>query len=172
MTVLALAALLAAPAFAAEPPATVKVKVSWDYEGVPSGMTIRAQKAGDFELWDTGTAATAAATPAGDEFPAQVAKLKPGEALRAVLVYHNKSAKTVRFFAAPHAATPSSATLGFKFKCLCTNHVYEVPPGRFWYRVVELRLAREYEGRRLEIRHNLVAVTGPRAEAFMAEGGN
>lgn len=160
-----LALLALALAAAAEP---AEVVVSWAHEGLPEGMTLCELKPGDWPLWQTGTVERVEESPAGSPVPASTVRLRPGETLRAALLYTNRTSRTLRFFAAPHHVEPARASLGFKFKCLCTNHVYEVPPGRSWYRVVELRLARGFSGRRLEIKHHLVAV-GAGAAADFAE---
>lgn len=132
------------------------VTLSWAYDGVPGVMTVH-EAAGDEPLWETGTVNSLKAVPAGAVFPGQTVTLRAGETRRAVLVYRNPSDKTVRFFAAPHNAEPPRVSLGFKFKCLCVNHVYEVPPGKTWYRVVELRAEPGVKGGRLDVRHHLVA---------------
>lgn len=143
--------LLAVPA-AAE----LHVTLSWAYDDVPGVMTVH-EPAGERPLWETATVSSLKGVPAGPSFPGQTVPLKAGETRRAVLVYRNPSDKTVRFFAAPHNAEPPRVSLGFKFKCLCTNHVYEVPPGKTWYRVVELKAEPGAKGGKLEVRHHLVA---------------
>lgn len=152
MSSLLLGLLLAGPASAAD----LDVALAWMYEGIPGTMTVH-EASGENPLWETATAAALKSIPAGKPFPGQVVRLKEGETRRAVLVYHNATDKPVRFFAAPHSAAPARVSLGFKFKCLCVNHVYAVPPGQWWYRVVELRAEPGAKGGRLELTHQLVS---------------
>lgn len=161
------AGFMAAPACAAperRPP--VELRVAWDYNGVPEGMKLYELKPGDWEVWTTSVVATAADAPVYREIPDATVRLRPGERKRVALFYENTTARPVRFFAAPHSVSPARAALGFKFLCLCTNHVYVVAPGQVWYRVVELRLARDFAGKRLEIVHQLVAVDEESAAEF------
>lgn len=158
--------LLLAAAASAAPPEPVALKIGWDYGGVPPGMELRELKPGDWKTWTTGVAASAGETPAALVVPDSTVRLRPGETRKVLLFYRNPTKAPVRFFAAPHSVTPAQAALGFKFLCLCTNHVYVVPPGGAWYRVVELRVARDFVGERLEVVHQLLAVDEKRAEDF------
>lgn len=160
---LVLAVLLASGAAAAKP---VPLHVAWSYDGVPEGMRLYELKPGDWPVWKTEVVADAAAAPVAGEIPGATVALRPGEKKKVALFYRNATGKTVRFFAAPHSVSPAQASLGFKFLCLCTNHVYTVAPGQSWYRIVELRLARDFAGESLDVVHQLVAVDEPRAEAF------
>jgi hypothetical protein len=161
------AVLLAVPAIAAperRPPA--ELKISWDYGGVPEGMKLYELKAGDWAVWTTSVAAPGDETPLLREIPDATVRLMPGERRRVALYYRNATDRPVRFFAAPHSVSPARSALGFKFLCLCTNRVYTVAPGEIWYRVVELRLARDFAGKRLEIVHQLLAADEESAAEF------
>lgn len=72
------------------------------------------------------------------------------------LVAKNPSKELVRFFVSPHHTHPASASLGFKFKCLCYNHTYEVKPGKLWYRVMSINTSPEQMGKTIKLRHTLV----------------
>jgi hypothetical protein len=157
--------LMGAIAQAAAPePAPVPVRVAWTYDGIPPEMKLYALKPGIWPIWQTETVERASDAPVIDEIPASTVRLRPGEARTVALFYTNRSGRTVRFFAAPHHVEPESDSLGFKFKCLCTNHVYVVPPGRSWYRIVELKLAKGFVGDHLDIRHRLIEVDETRVE--------
>lgn len=163
--VLGLAVLLAAaPAAAATK--TVRLRILWSYDGVPEGMKLYELKPGDWPVWKTEVVADASAAPVSREIPGATVALRRGEKRKAALFYVNRTDRPVRFFAAPHSVSPARASLGFKFLCLCTNHVYTVAPGQSWYRIVELRLARDFAGESLDVVHQLVAVDEPRAEEF------
>ncbi|MBI5200632.1 MAG: hypothetical protein HY925_03515 [Elusimicrobia bacterium] len=155
-----MAAALAAGASAGEP-LEVRLPIRWDYRNLPHGMRVHEyDPKRALPLWAMGDVAAAADLPAGPEIPGGVVRLKPGMNRKLVLVFHNTTKEPLRFFAAPHHLKPAEASLGFEFACLCTNHVYPVEPGRFWYRVVELGLHEDFEGTELEIRHALVRVKG------------
>jgi len=158
--------LLSAAARARTPQAPVALKIGWDYGGVPPGMALYELRTGGPKTWTTAVAASLAEAPVARAIPDATVRLRPGEARQVALVYRNATASPVRFFAAPHSVTPARAALGFKFLCLCTNRVYVVPPGGVWYRVVELRVARDFAGDRLEVVHQLLAVDEKRAEDF------
>lgn len=81
-------------------------------------------------------------------------KMLPGDSQIVYLVAKNTGKKPVSFFVAPHLTKPESASLGFKFQCLCYNHVYRVGAGKVWYRVMKLSLAREAKGP-IELTHEL-----------------
>lgn len=156
--------LAAAPAAAATK--AVRLRILWSYDGVPEGMALYALKPGDWPTWRTEVVASTAQAPVAREIPGAAVSLGRGATMKAALVYVNRTGRPVRFFAAPHSVSPARAALGFKFLCLCTNHVYTVPPGASWYRVVELRVARDFAGESLDVAHQLVAVDGTRAEEF------
>ncbi len=135
------------------------IHLAWDYKQVPATMKIyelNPQKA--VKLWDTGNASQLNQTPITTEIPNSTLSITPGEAKMFVLVLKNDTKQTLHFFAAPHSVNPPELSLGFKFKCLCIDHVYEVPAGQYWYRVVELRTAPNYEGNNVTITHNLIQV--------------
>ncbi len=56
--------------------------------------------------------------------------------------------------------------LGFKFKCLCINHAYEIGPGEVWYRVVLLKVSPNFEGDSLILTHHLVGLDPKRFSRF------
>jgi len=160
-----LAAVLAVPARAGER-APVPLKISWSYGGVPAGMRVYAVREPDAPTWETKVVARLADAPVARELPDATVLVRPGERRKIALVYANASGRTVRFFAAPHSVSPAARALGFKFLCLCTNHSYTVPPGAVWYRIVEVRLARDFAGDRLEVVHQLVALDEKSARDF------
>ena len=160
------ACLLAPRCAAARQRPQVPVRVAWTYEGVPAGIRLFELKSGSWPVWQTEVVARLEQAPLGAEVPGSTVLLLPGQTKRIALVYENAGRGTIDFFAAPHSITPGRDALGFKFRCLCTNHVYKIPPGHWWYRVVELRLDREFAGARLEVSHELVAVEPARGELF------
>lgn len=150
----ALLLLLASSARAAE---TVSVRVEWEYKDIPAGMSIYEPAKGEIpEVWSMGEGDSLKAIPVSSPIAGSTLRLKPGEEKTFVLVYRNETDKTVEFFAAPHHLHPAEAALGFKFDCLCVNHVYSARPGKYWWRIVQLTLDPEAGAGPLTVRHALV----------------
>ena len=138
---------------------SVTVQLSWKYFAIPAEMKTFEMKAGLKEkLWDTDVVKNEKDLPVGAPLKNDTFVVRPGQNKRFVLVYKNTTDKPLNFFAAPHEMKPEANSLGFKFKCLCINKTYEVPPGAYWYRVVELRVSSEVSVNHLEITHSLFAV--------------
>lgn len=139
------------------------IQLAWDYKQVPPTMKIyelNPQKGA--KLWDTENVSQLSQAPITTEIPNSVLNFTPGESKMFVLVFKNDSKQTLHFFAAPHSVNPPELSLGFKFKCLCIDHVYEVPAGQYWYRVVELKTAPNYVGDKVTITHSLIQVDASR----------
>lgn len=117
-------------------------------------------------LWTTGSIPEGKRTPFGELIPDSQIVLKPGSKKQFVLVMKNPTNDPVYFFAAPHSALPVEHSFGFKFKCLCVNHAFSVPPKETWYRVVEIRLSSDYLGDHLNLTHNLIGITKERMLQF------
>lgn len=146
---------------------SIRIKFEWTYTEIPPGMRIfDVARAKELPLWKTGTVAKLEEAPVTQEILESTIDMKPGQKKRFALVYSNATDKPVYFFAAPHSAQPVEFSLGFKFKCLCINHAFKVGPGETWYRIVEFRLAKEFVGDHLTIKHNLVGLDAARAERF------
>lgn len=135
------------------------VTLAWEHRGIPEGMKVHEPGPGaaDLELWHTASAKRFEGIPAGAELAGGKVSLRPGESRRLLLVYHNPGKTAVKFFASPHHVHPDESSLGFEFACLCMNHVYTVPPGGWWWRVVELKLEKDFAAAALEVKHVLLA---------------
>ncbi len=162
MALLALS-LTTLSAMASEGP--VKVGIQWDYKDFPGAIVLYEAKEGA-RLWETRSATTLQDAPTGKLIEDPLLSVTPGQARRFVLVVHNKGNKPLYFFAAPHAVNPAEHALGFKFKCLCIDHAFTVPPGTSWYRVVELRLSKDFVGKELTVRHAIIGIDRLRARSF------
>jgi len=143
---------------------SVKIKISWENKDFPLSMEIyepAAQRS--FQIWETAVAnkkdLPVSAKIDGDEF-----YIKRGGKKLFILVMHNNTKETQRFFAAPHSAEPAEYSFGFKFKCLCVNHAFSILPDGYWYRVVELRLSEKFAGNAIEIKHNLIGISEARMQ--------
>ncbi len=145
----------------------VSIQINWEYSQIPLKMEIREPSGSQsLALWTTGSVASGKTAPFGKEIPESMLVLKPGSKKQFLLVMKNETDSPVYFFAAPHQAQPVEHSFGFKFKCLCVNHAFTVPPKETWYRVVELRLAPDYLGDQLKITHNIIGITKQRMSEF------
>lgn len=147
-----------------------RVQISWVYRNFPARITIHEIRPGKkAALWDTGSARDITNTPIGEEIPDSVFPIQPGREKNFVLAATNDSAQPLYFFAAPHHLDPAEAGLGFQFKCLCVNHLFEVRPGETWYRVVRLRITRENRTPAINISHEIVGVDKKGREGYLID---
>ncbi len=142
------------------------VDLVWEYQGLAPNMRLYSvDPARSARLWETRSVRRFSQIPVSTRIKGPLL-LRKGSAVNFVLVYHNRSKKPVYFFAAPHRMTPAAFTLGFHFRCLCVNHVFAVPAGHYWYRVVRVAVSRHMAGDRLRVVHSLVAVDAERRRHF------
>lgn len=157
---LLLLAAWAGAAAVARPDASIELR--WRYKDLPEGMEIRELKAqAEPPLWEMGVADSLEQAPAGPAIAGQVLKIRPGSERLFLLVFSNKTKKDLHFFAAPHQSAPAEHSLGTQFWCLCLDHVYTVPAGKIWWRVVKLAVRPSFEGKPLSITHDLVGRDRP-----------
>ena len=148
-------------------PTEVAVRLKWEYRSMAPAMKVYAVAPGaKATLWKTGSVGGLAELPLGEELTDRPVSVTAGGSRRLILVYENRTAAPVYFFAAPHHAEPEESALGFQFKCLCVNHAFDVSPGRFWFRVVELRVAPGFQGRELALSHTLIGIDEARRREF------
>ncbi|TGM78149.1 hypothetical protein EHR01_06690 [Leptospira mtsangambouensis] len=151
----------------------VSIQIQWENTTLPLQMEIREPSgAQTLALWTTGTVKEGKQTPFGDMIPESTIVLKPGSKKQFLLVMKNPTDSPVYFFAAPHSALPVEHSFGFKFKCLCVNHAFMVPPKETWFRVVEIRLAPDYLGDQLALKHNLIGISRERMLQFEKSAGS
>lgn len=145
----------------------VHIQISWEYSQIPLKMQIYEPSVGQaLDLWTTGSVTDAKPKPFSIPIEDSSFWMSPGSKKQFVLVMKNESDKEIYFFAAPHQALPVEHSFGFKFKCLCVNHAFIVPPKETWYRVVELRLSPEFVGDRLSITHHIIGMSKERMFEF------
>lgn len=123
------------------------------------------------DLWATGSVKSLAEAPVSSRIVGNDLYLKPGSKKKFVLVVKNTTDQDFYFFAAPHSMEPAEGSLGFKFKCLCINHAFYIPPGEIWYRVVELRTGAEAMVKELKIAHTLVGMDEERIQIYQKRIG-
>lgn len=151
----------------------VSIQIQWENTTLPLQMEIREPSgAQTLALWTTGSVKEGKQTPFGDIIPESSLVLKPGSKKQFLLVMKNPTDTPVYFFAAPHSALPVEHSFGFKFKCLCVNHAFTVPPKETWFRVVEIRLAPDFLGDQLALKHNLIGISRERMLQFEKSAGS
>jgi len=149
------------------PDGKVRVNFAWQHHGIDAVMKTHHLPPGSrAKLWEMGTAASQGELPIGDVLEQARLEVSPGSVTRFVLLMENSSDAPLYFFAAPHHVNPVQLSLGFKFKCLCINHAFEIPPGHSWYRVVELRMDEAFVGNEITIEHALIGLDEARKKEF------
>ena len=133
--------------------------IRWEYKNLPGKMELYEALPGDKNgLWFMQLLRPGEPRPYGKRIENADIRVKPGMNRKFYLVYKNPGSKTEAFFAAPHSISPPEISLGFKFHCLCINHVYKVPPGYEWIRLVQADLDKQFSGNELTATHVLVSV--------------
>lgn len=142
---------------------SVAVTIDWNYKSLPTKMEIREPSAlRSIDLWTTDSIRDIQNAPFSNIIEENTFYLSPGGKKSFILTMTNTTRDDLYFFAAPHLASPVEHSLGFKFKCLCVNHVFHIPPGNTWYRAVEFRLSEHFLGAKLTVTHTLLGTTKDR----------
>jgi hypothetical protein len=145
----------------------VQIKLSWEYTGLSPGMRVYEPREGPIlTVWETGSVKQAKDLPVSREVANSTVTVSRGSHKILVLVYENKTAQPVYFFAAPHNVAPPESSLGLKLKCLCINQAFEVGPGESWYRIIEVQASKNFLGEGFEIKHTIVAIDKERKRKF------
>lgn len=146
----------------------VKVNIKWEYQSVAGVIELYEVK-NQPRLWETNSVKSLSSAPIGEKFENSFFELKPGQRKRFALVMKNETDKPISFFASPHVVNPVEHSLGFKFKCLCINHAFNVASNETWYRIVEFRLDKGFIGNELTLTHSIIGIDPKRAESFSKE---
>lgn len=148
----------------------VPVHILWNSRGFPGKIRLYELAAGrPISLWETETVSSLEKAPVSGEIEGSTLLLSPGELRRFALVYKNETGEDLFFFAAPHSVTPPEFGFGFKFKCLCVNHLFKVEAGKIWYRIVEFRTMPNWASGEFEVSHTLVRVDPTQAKEWEAQ---
>ncbi len=140
------------------PSSSVNVKIRWEYKGLAGPLEIYEAVPGKTPgLWSMGSAKSTGELPVGRQIPQSDLRMRPGESKTFVLVLKNQTKAPLYFFAAPHSLNPPELSLGFKFHCLCINHIFAAPAGQYWYRVVQMDLMSSFFGDEIVVTHTLIA---------------
>ncbi|AOP33839.1 hypothetical protein A0128_08285 [Leptospira tipperaryensis] len=156
-----------------DPNRQIQVSVLWEKKEFPFEMELfEGASQRPVDLWATGTVKSLSEAPVSSPIDGNNLFLRPGSKKKFVLVVRNTSDRDFYFFAAPHSMEPAESSLGFKFKCLCINHAFYIPPKETWYRVVELRTGAEALGKELRITHTLVGMDENRIQLYQKRMGS
>lgn len=155
-----------------DPNRQIRVSVLWEKKSFPLEMQLyEGASQRPVDLWATGSVQDLSDAPVSTPIEGNDLYLKPGSKKRFVLVVKNTTDRDFYFFASPHSMLPAEGSLGFKFKCLCVNHAFFIPPKEIWYRVVELRTGGEAMGKELRITHTLVGMDEERIRLYQKRIG-
>ncbi|ASV10610.1 LIC11469 family lipoprotein adhesin Lsa20 [Leptospira santarosai] len=150
-----------------DPNRQIQVRILWEKKKFPLEMELyEGASQRPVELWATGNVKDLSEAPVSSKIEGSELYIKPGSKKKFVLVVRNTTERDFYFFAAPHSMVPAENSLGFKFKCLCINHAFYIPPRETWYRVVELRTGGEALGKELKISHTLVGMDEDRLRLY------
>ncbi|AYV54111.1 hypothetical protein EFP84_00410 [Leptospira kmetyi] len=150
-----------------DPNRLIRVSVLWEKKSFPLEMELyEGASQRPVDLWATGSVKDLSEAPVSAPIEGNDLYLKPGSKKRFVLVVKNTTDRDFYFFASPHSMLPAEGSLGFKFKCLCINHAFLIPPKEIWYRVVELRTGGEALAKELRITHILVGMDEERIRLY------
>ncbi|EMJ60831.1 hypothetical protein [Leptospira sp. P2653] len=150
-----------------DPNRQIEIRILWEKKNFPLEMELyEGASQRPVELWATGSVGDLSEAPVSSKIEGSELYLKPGSKKRFVLVVKNTTEQDFYFFAAPHSMEPPEVSLGFKFKCLCVNHAFYIPPRETWFRVVELRVGGEAFGKELKISHTLVGMNEERLRLY------
>jgi len=116
----------------------VNIRIAWEKQNFALEPRVYLPRAGSrLKTWETQGVASVSEIPLGRELksPLYVPYLKEQQV---ILVIENPGPAPVRFFAAPHLASPPEHSLGPRFRCLCIHTVFSIPSRSAWFRVLEL----------------------------------
>ena len=143
----------------------IPIKINWNYKNAAFEMKSYTVKDNAI-VWATNNVSKLEGTPVTSIIPDSKLLMSPNRRKKFALVAYNPTNRPIYFFAAPHTASPSEHSLGFKFKCLCMNHAFKIEPKSYWYRVVEFRLSPSYKGTDLKVTHDIIGIDAETAKKF------
>ena len=134
-------------------------KFQWDYQDFPLKLELfslqnpRMAKVGTTGRFKSKVNSVTASQINSDEM-----SVPEGDAVKFAIVIQNTTAKKIYFHLVPHEITPPEYSLGTKFVCLCSGHIFSISPGQFFYRIVSLQNLTPQLGREFTIRHKVIAI--------------
>lgn len=119
---------------------TQQIQLEWVYKELPLQFRLfEASTNRPFKIGEMGTFTKIDELPALREIKDQAFAVPIGGRILLYLTAENKTDREISFAVAPHETNPIEFSLGFIFRCLCNGHVYKIPPGKSWYRLMELK---------------------------------
>lgn len=152
------------PSFSAKKTSVAKAKgtqfsIDWNYEKFPLKVEMYEIKdPGKYSSQSMGRFKSKSNAILANKITGNLIFVPDEDIYRFALVIENTTKKAIYFYVVPHEITPAEYSLGAKFVCLCLGHIYSVPPGEIWYRIVSLQNLTPKLGNDFKIRHRVVGV--------------
>ena len=142
-----------------------EISIGWTYKNFPVQIKIHEAKQ-TLQIWKFENVSNLEKAGVFAEIKDSKINLEPNRRKKFALVAYNPTDKPLYFFAAPHSTHPAEHSLGFKFQCLCINHVFVVQPKQYWYRIVEIRMSPNFSNKALDITHEIIGTDKDNANKF------
>jgi hypothetical protein len=139
--------------------AKTKVKLEWDIGKLPFEVkTAMGPSSISNRVAEHGVYNAKLSLPVSKKLDDGTFEVGSGEKVVLYLLIKNKGSKPIKFSVAPHSTHPGASALGFVFNCLCNGHVYEVPPGAIWYRIMNLNTTEFLDKEDITLKHTIFEV--------------
>lgn len=152
----------ARPIVYADPKENREIQVSWmfNYVHFPGRVTVyEVDPDFSFDLGETRAAKKGEPVPFIRPLQMPVRLKLPGQ-LAMALAIENPTDQPWHFFANFHNYLPNDNGYGVTISCLCTNHIFEIPPHSTWYRIVNVRgLKIAKDASQITIKHDIIGLT-------------
>lgn len=143
----------------AQAQAVTEYEVVWDFPALPFEVsTLQLQLTEKLRVAEFGELLKETRLPIQKKLTDGKFMLRAGEQAILAIVVKNLGNKEVRFSVAPHSTQPGASALGFHFNCLCNGHVYIVPAGKTWYRIMSLQSLPSESSEHVLLRHKIYVV--------------
>ncbi|MBC7371678.1 MAG: hypothetical protein H7326_08940 [Bdellovibrionaceae bacterium] len=142
-----------------------EITIGWTYKNFPTQIKIHEAKQ-TLPIWKFESVSNLEKAGVFAEIKDSKLNLEPNRRKKFALVAFNPTEKPIYFFAAPHTTHPGEHALGFKFQCLCINHVFVIQPKQYWYRIVEIRISPGSSNKPLNITHEIIGTDKDNANKF------
>lgn len=130
----------------------------WDHDGLNIDISMaRAPSGVATRVAEFGVLTPNISLPTIRKLAENKVELRAKEEGIVYLFIKNNESKTLRFSVAPHGTHPAESALGFHFNCLCNGHIYEVPSGKTWYRIMQIKVSTDSKGPVI-LRHKIFRV--------------
>lgn len=138
-----------------------KIQLEWAYKDLPVKFRLfEAATNRKYKIGEMGYIKKIDELPALREIKDHAFNVNVGGRTLLYLTAENTTDSEISFAVAPHETNPVEFSLGFIFRCLCNGHVYKIPPGQTWYRLMELKsTGTQKTADTIHLKHTAFAVT-------------